>query len=52
MFTTPALHPGWAKTFNVLHKTLTDLRETMGNKQEWEKRIKVFIRYIRKTMSW
>ena len=44
--------PGWVKTFNVLHKTFTDLRETMGNKQEWEKRIKVFIRYIRKTMSW
>ena len=47
--TTPVLRAGWAWPFNMIYKTFTDLKETMGSKQEWKKRVKVFIRHSWKT---
>ena len=47
--TTPVLHAGWAWPFNMIYRTFTDLKETMGSKQEWKKRVKVFIRHSWKT---
>ena len=47
--TTSVLHAGLAWPFNMIYRTFTDLKETKGSKQEWKKRVKVFIRHSWKT---
>ena len=47
--TTSVLHAGLAWPLNMIYRTFTDLKETKGSKQEWKKRVKVFIRHSWKT---